>query len=314
MIIEFKPGIFISARIKGCNLILKNITYVKTENLERLNEAITGNKKITLNEDTQNSFTPENNKEISFSNDSRVVGTCNEGEGTSLSDAFLSRFTLIYVDKYLEEEELKVLKDTAGDMEDIKFLNQLLDKYYSTFPDSNRMNLFQKINCFQITKEIDKIRTNNSHHENLNLVAYYLLKGLNERREEKIKEINNIFNINQYYDDKIENSPIEIVKNLKESFVKSKFNDLIMSINPQVDKKEKEEKEDDEDERKKKNKKDKEKKDKEKKDKEKKDKDKEKKGKPNLVFTQKIKGIIDAIHFGLSSKTPVILEGEYGQG
>lgn len=62
MIIEFKPGIFISARIKGCNLILKNITYVKTENLERLNEALTGNKKITLNEDTQNSFTPENNK------------------------------------------------------------------------------------------------------------------------------------------------------------------------------------------------------------------------------------------------------------
>jgi len=47
--IEFKPGIFISALIKGCNLILKNITNVKTENLERLNEAFTGNKKITLN-------------------------------------------------------------------------------------------------------------------------------------------------------------------------------------------------------------------------------------------------------------------------
>ena len=139
MIIEFKPGIFISARIKGCNLILKNITYVKTENLERLNEALTGNKKITLNEDTQNSFTPENNKEISFSNDFRVVGTCNEGEETSLSDAFLSRFTLIYVDKYLEEEEFKVLKDTAGDIKDIEFLNQLLDKYYSKFPDCNRM-------------------------------------------------------------------------------------------------------------------------------------------------------------------------------
>ena len=45
MKIEFKLGIFISARIKGYNLILKNITYVKTENLERLNEAITGNKK-----------------------------------------------------------------------------------------------------------------------------------------------------------------------------------------------------------------------------------------------------------------------------
>jgi midasin (ATPase involved in ribosome maturation) len=104
MIIEFKPGIFISARIKGCNLILKNITKVKTEYLERLNEVLTGNKKITLNEDFQNSFTKENNKDLNFSNDFRAVGTCNEGEETSLSDAFLSRFTLIYVDKYLEEE------------------------------------------------------------------------------------------------------------------------------------------------------------------------------------------------------------------
>ena len=31
--------------------------------MERLNEALTGNKKITLNEDTQDSFTPKNNKE-----------------------------------------------------------------------------------------------------------------------------------------------------------------------------------------------------------------------------------------------------------
>ena len=308
MIIEFKPGIFISARIKGCNLILKNITYVKTENLERLNEALTGNKKITLNEDTQNSFTPENNKEISFSNDFRVVGTCNEGEETSLSDAFLSRFTLIYVDKYLEEEELKVLKDTAGDIKDIEFLNQLLDKYYSKFPDCNRMNLSQKINCFQITKEIDKIRTNNSHHENLNFVSYYLLKGLNEKREEKINEINNIFKINKYYDDKNDNSPIEIVKNLKESFVKSKLNDLIMNINPKIDKKSKKDKEnnDEKEENKKKEEEEDERK--------KKKKDKEKKVKENLVFTHKIKEVIDAIHFSLSSKTPLILEGEYSQG
>ena len=289
MIIEFKPGIFISARIKGCNLILKNITYVKTENLERLNEALTGNKKITLNEDTQNSFTSENNKEISFSNDFRIVGTCNEGEETSLSDAFLSRFTLIYVNKYKEPEELKVLKDTADDIKDIKYLNKLLDKYYSIFPDTNRMNLSQKINCFNITKEIDKIRKNNySHHENLKLVAYYLLKGLNERREEKIKEINNIFNINEYYDNKNNDSPIEIVKNQKESFVKSKLNDLIMNINPELEKKTKKEKD--------------------------KDNGKDKKENSSLVFTHKIKEILDTIHFCLSSKTPLILEGEYGQG
>ena len=179
MKIEFKPGIFISALIKGYNLILKNIAYVKTENLERLNEALTGNKKITLNEDTQNSFTSENEKEINFSSKFRVVGTCNEGEEASLSEAFLSRFTLIYVEKYKNEEESKVLKDVAGDIKDIQFLNQLLKNYYNIFPDINKMNLAQKINCFKITKELDKVREDKSHQQNLNLVIYYLLKGLN---------------------------------------------------------------------------------------------------------------------------------------
>ena len=284
MTIEFKPVIFISARIKGYNLILKNITYVKTENLERLNEALTGNKKITLNEDTQNSFTPEHNKEISFSNDFRVVDTCNEGEETSLSDAFLSRLTLIYVDKYKEEEELKVLKDIAGDIRDIDYLNQLLDNYYNKFNDTNKMNLSQKINCFNITREIDKNRTNNSHQENLNLVSYYLLKGINEKREEKINEINNIFNINNnYYDENIKKSPIEKIENSKDSFIKSKLNGLIMIINS---------------EKKNNNK----------------DKDENKKISSNLIFTNKIKEIIDAIHFCLFSKTPLIFEGKYGQG
>ena len=236
MIIEFKPGIFLSARIKGYNLILKNITYVKTENLERLNEALTGNKKITLNEDTQNSFTPENNKEINFSNDFRVVGTCNEGEETSLSEAFLSRFTLIYVNKYSDDEELKVLKASTDDNKDIEFLNQILEKYYSIFPDITKINLSKKLNCFKITKEIDKIRVNYPHQENLKLVCYYLLKGLNEKREETIDEINNIFDIKNYYDDKTNSSPVEGIENKKElPFIKSKINDLKININPQIE-------------------------------------------------------------------------------
>ena len=282
MIIEFKPGIFLSARIRGYNLILKNITYVKTENLERLNEALTGNKKITLNEDTQNSFTPENDKEINFSNDFRVVGTCNEGEETSLSEAFLSRFTLIYVNKYSEDEELKVLKASTDDIKDIDFLNQLLDKYYTAFPDMTKINLSQKINCFKITKEIDKISNNNPHQENLKLVCYYLLKGLNEKREETINEINNIFDIKNYYDDKANSSPVEKIKNKEESpIIKSKLNGLIMNINPQIENEDKFMKNEE---------------------------------KTNLFFTNKIKGIIDVIHFSLCSKTPLILEGGYGQG
>ena len=301
MIIEFKPGIFISARIKGRNLILKNITNVKTENLERLNEALTGNKKITLNEDTQNSFTPENNKEINFSKDFRVVGTCHEGEETSLSEAFLSRFTLIYVNKYNKDEELKVLRYYAEDRKYIEFLNNLLNKYYNKFNDANRMNLSQKINCFKIAKEINKIRKNYSEEDNLKFVLYYLLKGLNEKREENIKEINQIFNLKNYYDDKIENSPIELIekspielidnspielnenpKKSKDLLLKSKVNDFDMVIPSKIEKKEKNIIKENND--------------------------------SNLVFTNKIKEIIDAIHFSLSSQTPLILEGAYGQG
>ena len=281
MKIEFQPGIFISARIKGNNLILKNITYVKTENLERLNEALTGNKKITLNEDNQNSFTPENNKEISFSKDFRVAGTCNEGEETSLSDAFLSRFTIIYVDKYNDEKEKKVLKDKVGDIKDVTYLNSLLEKYYSYFNDINKMNLSQKINCFNITKQVDENR-NKPHQENLNLVFYYLLKGLNEKRGKNINKINNIFGIKNN-EDKDGISPIEV----KYNFIISKLNQLKMNIKHyKIEKKTIEKNNNDEN----------------------------KINISNLVFTQKIKELIDVIHFGLSTNIPLILEGEYGQG
>ena len=301
MIIEFKPGIFISALIKGSNLILKNITNVKTENLERLNEALTGNKKITLNEDTQNSFTQESDKEIKFNN-FRIVGTCNEGEETSLSEAFLSRFTLIYIEKYPEEEERQVLKNFAkykqsfdnqinqkeikdkeeleGDI-DIDSLNKKLDEYYEKFPDTIRLNLAKKINCIKITREMGKIMKNNLVNKNLNLVLYYLLKGVNEKRGQKIKEINELFNIDKYYDNE-NNSPIKIINSTKGSFILSTFSNIIMELNPQLEKKENNEK--------------------------------EKKENINLVFTNKIKEIIDVIHFALSLKIPLILEGKYGQG
>jgi len=49
----------------------------------------------------------------------------------------------------------------------------------------NKMNLSQKINCLNIFKEIDKIRINNSHQDNLKLGIYYLFKGLNEKRKQK---------------------------------------------------------------------------------------------------------------------------------
>ena len=51
-----------------------------------------------------------------------------------------------------------------------------------------------------IGKKITKIK-NNYSHQNLRIVVYYLLKGLNNKGKKNINEINNIFKINNYYDD-----------------------------------------------------------------------------------------------------------------
>ncbi len=283
MEIEFKPGIFLSSKIRGKNLILKNITNVKTENLERLNEVTSGYKKITLNEDTPNTFTKENNKEISFTKNFRVVATCNEGTEASLSDAFLSRFTLIYANKYNPSEELIILKDASGTSSDYEKMNKLLEKYYTEYPEATKLNLTQKINCIKIKKEMDKKRKQREDqdpYDNLNLILYYFLKGLNEKRNNQ--DIYNIFEINEYYsDDDIDDPPIEIIEeNYKEPFLKSKLTNLEMYIPPSQTIKQTE-------------------------------KDEEKN---NLVFINKMKEIIDVIHFGISLKIPLVLEGEYGQG
>ena len=55
------------------------------------------------------------------------------------------------------------------------------------------------IHCI-IGKKINKIK-NNYSHQNLRIVVYYLLKGLNNKGKKNINEINNIFKINNYYDD-----------------------------------------------------------------------------------------------------------------
>ena len=166
MILEFKPGIFVSSRIKGYNLILKNIPNVKTENLERLNEALTGNKKITLNEDFQNSFTPENNKEINFNNNFRLICTCQEGEEEKLSESFKSRFTLMYVGQYSKEEEKQILNNISEDFESSKFINDIIEKYENLSKGSKKISLSQKINAIKIGNKLNNLN-NNSKRFNL---------------------------------------------------------------------------------------------------------------------------------------------------
>ncbi len=222
MILEFKPGIFVSSRIKGYNLILKNIPNVKTENLERLNEALTGNKKITLNEDYQNSFTPENNKEINFNNNFRLICTCQEGEEEKLSESFKSRFTLMYVGQYSKEEEKQILNNISEDFESSKFINDIIEKYENLSKGSKTISLSQKINAIKIGNKLNNLN-NNSKKFNLELSLYYILKGNLEKKLKQLDEFNSIFTIIKNYDS---DSPI-IEK--KENKVISKFNKLCIN-------------------------------------------------------------------------------------
>ena len=34
----------------------------------------------------------------------------------------------------------------------------------------------------------------------------------------------------------------------------------------------------------------------------------------DIIFTTKMKSLLDTIHFGISTRTPIVLEGSYGQG
>ena len=81
----------------------------KTVVLERFNELISGKHNLTLNEDIHQTFTNEKNKEFSGFNNFRILATCRKGYENRLSEALLSRFTIISIDKYSKEEQKEIL-------------------------------------------------------------------------------------------------------------------------------------------------------------------------------------------------------------
>lgn len=106
MVLEFKPGLFLSSIFNQKNLILKNLPFIKTVVLERFNELFSNEHNLILNEDINNTFTLSNKRQITkINNNFRIIGTCLEGNANHLSDALLSRFTIISVEKYTKEEE-----------------------------------------------------------------------------------------------------------------------------------------------------------------------------------------------------------------
>ena len=131
MRLEFLPGLFLSAILRKKSLILKNLPNVPTVVLERFNELFSGVHILTLVEDIQNTFTDEKNKELKISNNFRVIATCKLEKVNNLSEALLSRFTVIYVSPYDSTEEKTVLKSKSN--QDSKLITTLIEQYKSYF-------------------------------------------------------------------------------------------------------------------------------------------------------------------------------------
>jgi len=118
--IEFKPRLILSAILNKKSLILKDISKVKAVVLERFDEIFSGKHNLILYEDISGTLTTRENKEIrNFNQNSRVIATCKSGEEIKLSEAILSRFTVIACEPYTEEEKKILLKNTGVENLDI---------------------------------------------------------------------------------------------------------------------------------------------------------------------------------------------------
>ena len=269
MVLEFKPGLILSAIISKKSLILKDLPNVKTVVLERLNELLTGQQHLNLSEDIQNTFTSDSDKELKdFNQNFRVIALCNEGEETKLSESLLSRFTLITVNKYTPQEESIVL-NTASNNIDLTTIKEMLKNYNKINPNIS-FSLQQIMNCISITNKMDSFK-NNSRDFNLKLSLYCLVKGfIDSKRHSKLPDIKDKFGLNDLQEIKGE-SPFE-----KENkfFLKSKLSNISIQANKEI----------------------------------------EELNDKKIAFTPKFVEMLEILHLGLATQTPVILEGNSGQG
>ena len=264
MVLEFKPGLILSAIISKKSLILKDLPNVKTVVLERLNELLTGQQHLNLSEDIQNTFTSDSDKELKdFNQNFRVIALCNEGEETKLSESLLSRFTLIAVNKYTPQEESIVL-NTASNNIDLTTIKEMLKNYNKINPNIS-FSLQQIMNCISITNKMDSFK-NNSRDFNLKLSLYCLVKGfIDSKRHSKLPDIKDKFGLNDLQEIKGE-SPFE-----KENkfFLKSKLSNISIQANKEI----------------------------------------EELNDKKIAFTPKFVEMLEILHLGLATQTPVILEG-----
>ena len=288
MIIEFRPGLFLTAILGGSCLILKNLSNLPTIILERFNELFSGKCNITVNEDIPNTITPESNKELSeFNKNFRVFGTCPPGATSQLSEAVISRFSLIYVGEYALDEQKTVLQSYC----DLNNLNTITDDNINNIIEFSQnlntsfsginMTLFQMINLLQLAHNIN-LKLNKTRKYPfmtrdmvLSLIIYYSARGLLDNRDSRLlKRLCDIVGLNVPPEETIDPlvSPLFIDEEEGVKGLRSKITQLIIKA-PLVNDIEK-----------------------------------------DIAYTNQFNEMIEIIHFGLANNVPVILEGMPGQG
>ena len=179
--LEFKPGLILNSILSGKSLILKYLSNLPTVVLERFNELFSGKHNLTLNEDIHDTFSREGNKELSnLGENFRIFATCSLGEQNKLSEAVLSRFTVICTDKYKDTEQKQVLKSFLSENRLLDFNENCIDEVIKFFNYMKNNSLSLMINALSLAyqKEIFQENDNNSRVNILSFILYRIIYGI----------------------------------------------------------------------------------------------------------------------------------------
>ena len=285
-VIVFKPGFILDSLIRDKPFILKDISNLHSDVLERFNQFLTEEKKITLIEDIYNTFTNNDNKEIIFNASNRVLATANDGYENKLSEAILSRFTVINVESYeLEEEKIIInmefndsINNSQKEVQELNRIITLFRKIESILQIT--ISLSQKIGIIKIIQKLKKTKEVDENLDISEIVLFNMFKGLFEFRTQKSKKYNsfiNLFNNKKLWNYE-ENKPTLGLEEIRERKSKRRgiksYNTKLYIDNPNSKKISAE----------------------------------------DIAFTEKFCENIDIIHFSIKLKIPLILEGILGSG
>ena len=287
--LEFKSGLILNSILSGKSLILKYLSNLPTVVLESFKELFSGKHNLSLNVNIHDTFTKEGDREFSnLGENFRIFATCSLGEQNKLSEAILSRFTIICSDKYTMDEQKDVLKSFLLDNK-LDFNQACIDEVIQFYKNIKNNSLSQMINALSLSnqQEIFKENENTSRVNILSFILYRITYGLSYKFrptsesqfysiEEKLKAYLPRFNGQIISGEDINEEPLITRKIGENKIIESKYNKLQIEcgIGEEI----------------------------------------KNEDMNNIAFTKTFTEMVDYIHLGIATNTPVILEGGTGLG